>query len=141
MKRNGRPALIERPDIKNTAHLDLLDAVERTLVSYRWGIATGQPLTQAETAEAMSTTRDTVRRVEAGAAHKIIEHLQSTTRTSDIDTKVIARIERLEHIVAALQSDLADLTESVNENVTTTVMHEMTWAAARRKRRWVRKLP
>jgi len=116
MKRNGRRALIERPDIKNTAHLDLLDAVERTLVSYRWGIATGEPLTQAETAAAMNTTRDTVRRVEAGAAQKIIEHLQSTPRTDPVPVSEIAslrvRVDELSRrldVLATLDEILADV--------------------------------
>lgn len=112
--RNGRPALINRPDIKHPDHLDLLDAVERTLVSYRWGIATGQPLTQAETADAMNTTHDTVRRVEAGAAQKIIDHLQSSPRTTRTDPEMLKRVMALEEMVKGYRVDLERLTSRLD---------------------------
>ena len=129
MKRLGRPALINRPDIKNTAHLDLLDDVERTLVSYRWGIATGEPLTQAEVAAAMNTTPTTVHRVEMSAAQKIIDHLQSTPRTDPVAVSEIeslrARVDELtkrldmlatvDEILADVIVDVSHLTEIVEQ--------------------------
>jgi len=123
--RNGRPALINRPDIKHPDHLDLLDAVEQTLVSYRWGIATGQPLTQAETADAMNTTRETVRRVEAGAAQKIIDYLQSPPRTTRTDPDMLGRVMALEAIVAEYRVDLERLTARLDALEVSTIVDEI----------------
>lgn len=74
-KTPGRPALINRADIKQVANLDVLDPVERNVVGLRWGVGTGKPLTQQETAKKLKTSVNVVKRLERVAAGKIIEHM------------------------------------------------------------------
>jgi hypothetical protein len=131
---SGRTALINRPDIKHPDHLELLDPVQRQVVRYRWGMETKTPLTQDETAWAMKTTRDTVRRIEQDAAQVIIAHLESTPRVQEETFKALAMIEKAVAEIAVLRDDLNALREDVSD-------HTVTLEAARRNRRWFRRLP
>lgn len=120
----GRPAIINQPEIKHNKHLDLLDAVEQKAVRYRWGIETGTPLSQRETAEAMGTTQETVKRIEHRAAQKIIDHLEELQDVS------------LEEEVADLRACVNELEDIVDANSINLVLLEMEVNALKNKRRW-----
>ena len=105
----GRKALIHRPDIKNPDHLDLLEPVARKVVRYRWGLETGEILTQEQTAEKLGTTREIVRRIEANAAARIIEHLESGPR---VGINIIALIKRIEQIESTVEIAAAAIHEA-----------------------------
>lgn len=136
----GRKALINRPDIKHPAHLDLLDEVQREVVRHRWGIATGRPLTQEETADLIGTNKSAVNTIEHSAAETIIAHLQSTPRVTDDELKIISRIERLEHAVATLRADVIDAVDAVAHLTRIVDEHTNTLDAMSNKKRWVRRL-
>jgi hypothetical protein len=130
----GRKALINRPDIKHPDHLELLDPVQRQVVRYRWGMETKTPLTRQETAWEMKTTLETVRRIEQDAAKIIIDYLQSTPRVEEETFTALAMIEKAVAEIAVLRDDFNALREDVSD-------HTVTLEAARRKRRWFRRLP
>lgn len=111
--RQGRKALIQRPDIKNPDHLDLLDPVSRRVLRYRWGMETGSVLTQEQTAEKLGTTRETVRRIEAKAAEVIIEHLQSGPRIGVDVVALMRRIEQIESTVRTAASAIHEATRTM----------------------------
>jgi hypothetical protein len=121
---HGRKSLIHRADIKDPAHLALLDPIEQDVIRYRWGMTTGDILTQHETADKIGTTRERVRRIEARAAEKIIAHLQSTPRLGTDAVELMRRIEQLEatvrtiaRIVDDVMSTVAALDQRIDEEV------------------------
>lgn len=110
----GRPALINRQDIRNTKHLDLLDPIERAVVRYRWGVGTGEPLTQAETAAKMDTTRQTVRSIELNAVRKIEQAIaDKTTKRVEAERGMARHVTELAEQVATLERELDSLRHAV----------------------------
>ena len=103
----GRKARINEHPYKDASHLPLLDAVEQTVVRYRWGLTTGSPLTVRQVAEKMGASVNTINRLEKSVLKKIEDHIGEMIGEADeVDqpepdiATLMKRIEQLEYEMA-----------------------------------------
>ena len=102
----GRQALINDEQIRDVAHLDLLSQREREVVEIRWGLATGNKVTQREAARILKIRLEDLRAVEQRAALKIQRHIESQPSSPSELTELKRRVGELEEIVNALDAIL-----------------------------------
>lgn len=99
----GRRSTINDTDVKKEEHLVLLDDEERSVVEMRWGLVTGEKMTQREAAEELKINVEELRRKEMKAAEKIKHHLsRSESLATEATTSLERRVAELEEIVAAM---------------------------------------
>lgn len=99
----GRRSTINDIDIQKQEHLVLLDDEERTVVEMRWGLVTGEKMTQREAAERLQIKLEELRRKEMRAAQKIKHHLdRSQSLATEATTNLERRVAELEEIVSAM---------------------------------------
>jgi len=108
----GRRALINDDDLRDEAHLDLLNDTERKIVEMRWGLTTGNTVSQREAAKKLQIKLVDLRVIENQAAMKIQRHVNEnppeivelTYSIEYLDMK--RRIDELETIVSAIDAIL-----------------------------------
>ena len=112
----GRRALINDDDLRDEAHLDLLNDTERKIVEMRWGLTTGSKVTQREAAKKLQIKLVDLRVIENQAAIKIQRHVNEnspeivelaySSEYLDLISDMKRRIEELETIVSAIDAIL-----------------------------------